>query len=93
MEKILKFNKGKALNKDVGLGKKSKINKRMAYVYSGLEYYRNYKCIFFTGAQTGLQVHALHITNFRALFMLFLKKLQKKTKMNFSKMRFLVKIC
>ena len=36
MEKIPKFNKRRAFNKAVGPGKKSKINKRRAYVYSGL---------------------------------------------------------
>jgi hypothetical protein len=35
MEKIRKCNKRRAFNKAVGPGKKSKINKRMAYVYSG----------------------------------------------------------
>ena len=30
------FNKRRAFNKTVGNGKKSKINKRRAYVYSGL---------------------------------------------------------
>jgi hypothetical protein len=34
--KIPKFNKRRAFNKAVGLGKKSKINKNRAYVYSGL---------------------------------------------------------
>ena len=34
--KIPKFNKRRAFNKAVGPGKKSKINKRRAYVYSGL---------------------------------------------------------
>ena len=34
MEKFLKFNKGKGpLSKDVGIGKKSKINKSRVYVY------------------------------------------------------------
>ena len=37
MEKIPKFNKHRAFNKAVGPGKKSKINKRRAYVYSGLQ--------------------------------------------------------
>ncbi len=36
MAKILKFNKDGAFNKDVGLEKKFKINKRMAYIYFGL---------------------------------------------------------
>ena len=36
MEKIPKFNKSRAFNKAVGPGKKSKINKHRAYVYSGL---------------------------------------------------------
>ena len=36
MEKIPKFNKRRAFNKAVGPGKKSEINKRRAYVYSGL---------------------------------------------------------
>ena len=36
MEKFLKLNKCRALNKDVGLGKKNKINKQGAYFYSGL---------------------------------------------------------
>ena len=36
MENFLKFNKRKALNKEVGIGKKSTIDKRRAYVYSGL---------------------------------------------------------
>ena len=36
MEKILKFNKSRAFNKDVGPGKKSKIDKRSVYVYPGL---------------------------------------------------------
>ena len=36
MEKIPKFNKRRAFNKAVGPEKKSKINKRRAYVYSGL---------------------------------------------------------
>ena len=36
MEKIPKLDKRKAFNKAVGPGKKSKINKRRAYVYSGL---------------------------------------------------------
>ena len=36
MEKIPKFNKRRAFNKAVGPGKKSKNNKRTAYVYSGL---------------------------------------------------------
>ena len=36
MEKIPKFNKRRAFNKAVGPGKKSKINKSRAYVYSGL---------------------------------------------------------
>ena len=36
MEKIPKFDKRKASNKAVGPGKKYKINKRRAYVYSGL---------------------------------------------------------
>ena len=35
-EKIPKFNKRRAFNKAVGPGKKSKVNKRRAYVYSGL---------------------------------------------------------
>ena len=34
--KIPKFNKSRAFNRAVGPGKKSKINKRRAYVYSGL---------------------------------------------------------
>ena len=33
---IPKFNKRRAFNKAVGPGKKSKIDKRKAYVYSGL---------------------------------------------------------
>ena len=37
MEKILKFDKCRAFNKAVGPGKKSKINKCRAYVYSGLQ--------------------------------------------------------
>jgi hypothetical protein len=36
MEKIPRFYKCRAFNKAVGPGKKSKINKRRAYVYSGL---------------------------------------------------------
>jgi hypothetical protein len=36
MEKIIKFNKGRAYNKDVGPLKKSKNNKGRAYVYSEL---------------------------------------------------------
>ena len=36
MKKIPKFNKRRAFDKTVGPGKKSKINKRRAYVYSGL---------------------------------------------------------
>ena len=36
MEKIPKFNKHRAFDNAVGPGKKSKINKRMAYVYSRL---------------------------------------------------------
>ena len=36
MEKNPKFNKRRAFNKAVGPGKKSKINKHRAYVYSGL---------------------------------------------------------
>ena len=36
MEKIPTFNKGRAFNKAVGPGKKSKINKRKTYVYSGV---------------------------------------------------------
>ena len=36
MEKIPKFNKRRAFNNAVGPGKKFKINKRRAYVYSGL---------------------------------------------------------
>jgi len=36
MEKVSKFNKHRAFNKAVGPGKRSKINKRRAYVYSGL---------------------------------------------------------
>ena len=36
MEKIPKFNKRRAFDKDVGPGKESKINKHRAYVYSGL---------------------------------------------------------
>ena len=36
MEKILKFNKRGAFNKNIGPGKKYKINKRRAFVYSGL---------------------------------------------------------
>ena len=36
MEKIPKFNKLRAFNKAVGPGKKSKINKRRAYLYSEL---------------------------------------------------------
>ena len=36
MEKILKFDKRRAFNKAVGPGKKFKIDKRRAYVYSGL---------------------------------------------------------
>ena len=36
MEKIPKFDKRWAFNKAVGPGKKSNINKRMAYVFSGL---------------------------------------------------------
>ena len=36
LRKIPKFNKRRAFNKVVGPGKKSKINKRRAYVYSGL---------------------------------------------------------
>ena len=35
--------------------------------------YRNYKSIFFTGEEIGLQVHVLQISNLRALLMLFLK--------------------
>ena len=35
MEKIPKFDKRRAFNKAVGPAKKSKINKRRAYVYSG----------------------------------------------------------
>ena len=37
MEKIPKFNKGRAFNKDRGPRKKSKNNKRRAHVYSGLK--------------------------------------------------------
>ena len=37
MEKIPKSNKRRAFNKAVGPGKKSKINKRRAYIYSGLQ--------------------------------------------------------
>ena len=37
MEKIPKFNKRRAFNQAVGPGKKSKINKCWAYVYSGLQ--------------------------------------------------------
>ena len=37
MEKISKFDKRRAFNKAVGPGKNSKINKRRAYVYSGLQ--------------------------------------------------------
>ena len=37
MEKIAKFNKRRAFTKAVGPGKKSKNNKRRAYVYSGLQ--------------------------------------------------------
>ena len=33
MEKIPKFNKRRVFNKAVGPGKKSKINKRRAYIY------------------------------------------------------------
>ena len=36
MERIPKFNKRRAFNKAVGPGKKSKIDKYRAYVYSGL---------------------------------------------------------
>ena len=36
MEKIIKFNRFRAFNKDVGPGKKSKVNKLRAYVCSGL---------------------------------------------------------
>ena len=36
MEKIQKVNKRSAFDKDVGPGKKSKINKRRTYVYFGL---------------------------------------------------------
>ena len=36
MEKTPKFNKRRAFNKPVGPGKNTKINKRRAYVYSGL---------------------------------------------------------
>ena len=36
LEKILKMNKRRAFKKAVGLGKKSKNNKRRAYVYSGV---------------------------------------------------------
>ena len=36
MVKIPKFNKRRAFNKAVKPGKKSKMNKRRAYVYSGL---------------------------------------------------------
>ena len=36
MEKIPKFDKRRAFNKAVGPGKKPKINKHRAYVYSGL---------------------------------------------------------
>ena len=36
LEKIPIFNKRRAFNKAVGPGKKSKTNKRRAYVYSGL---------------------------------------------------------
>jgi hypothetical protein len=36
MEKIPKSKKHRAFNKAVGPGKKPKINKRRAYVYSGL---------------------------------------------------------
>ena len=53
MEKIPKFNKRRASNKAVRPGKKSKINKRRAYVYSGLQSSKNssplvyYICTFF----------------------------------------------
>ena len=36
MERIPKFDKRRAFDKAVGPGKKFKINKRRAYVYSGL---------------------------------------------------------
>ena len=36
-KKKSKFDKRRAFNKDVGPGKKIKINKRRAYVYSGLK--------------------------------------------------------
>jgi hypothetical protein len=36
MGKIPKYNKRRAFNKAAGPGKKSKINKHRAYVYSGL---------------------------------------------------------
>ena len=36
MKKIPKFKKHRAFDKAVGPGKESKINKRRAYVYSGL---------------------------------------------------------
>ena len=35
-EKIIKFNKRRACNKDVGPGKKSEMIKHRVYVYSGL---------------------------------------------------------
>ena len=37
LRKIPKFNKRRAFNKAVGPGKKYKINKRRAYIYSGLK--------------------------------------------------------
>ena len=36
MDKIIKFNKHMAFNRNIGPGKKYKINKSRAYVYSGL---------------------------------------------------------
>ena len=37
LEKIPKINKCRAFNKVIGFGKKSKIDKRSAYVYSGVQ--------------------------------------------------------
>ena len=66
MEKISKFNKRGPLIRLQGLEKKSKINKRRAYVYSGLQskhcdHFKFFKIkgLFFTKIRTIMSVHKI----------------------------------
>ena len=63
MEKNPKFNKRRAFNKAVGPGKKSKINKRRAYVYSGIQS----SCFLDCNASEDLAPFKIYVRQMKAL--------------------------